>query len=469
MRRGQVALYLLMAIVALALLALMNVDMFLAVRTKNRIQNAGDAASLAAARCQGRLLNEIGRLNLEHLVAAVKGDVTRCAEIEFEQRRLALLGPVGALREANEAAKKNGMAVRDEFARILFEHAATVRSVYYGGGERGDPYPESWPGAWIAYAAEIEAVASEGLATGADNIEFYGAMEGHLLLNRNFYHAIAGRNWCWFHFNAESTLNSYRSFHDWAPLPAREEVSFENSEIFSLHLTAYRGCVTDRVPLERIAELLTGGDDRRVTREEVMNSCVLTNAAATWFFYSDDVWRHWREISPLAEDGYSNFPVVGEVKPEYDVRGAAAICRCVDETVSVANDTETRHTWSAAAKPFGRFLAADGTAEPVTAFGGLCLPAFDAVRLVPLDSVGGENLATADAAWIDHVRHHLGSYLEHGPQPSRCYYCRQLELWERESFRVTGINWLKFNAGTCVRSCPGGGPGGGGGGTSHGH
>ena len=50
MRRGQVALYLLMVLVGIFLIALLNVDAFDFVRGKNRAQNAGDAAALAAAR-----------------------------------------------------------------------------------------------------------------------------------------------------------------------------------------------------------------------------------------------------------------------------------------------------------------------------------------------------------------------------------------------------------------------------------
>jgi len=89
------------------------------------------------------------------------------------------------------------------------------------------------------------------------------------------------------------------------------------------------------------------------------------------------------------------------------------------------------------------------------------------VRLVTIDSVGGENLATADFGWVHHIRHHLSSYLARGPVNAQgCYYCLQLQTWERELFRREGARWLKEYGGTCVR--PSGG-GGGHGGTSHGH
>ena len=476
-RSGQVALYLLMVIVAVCILALMNVDVFVSVRTKNRLQNAGDAAALAAARRQGRVLNEIGRLNVEHLVAAANDETERCARIVMEQRRLALLGPVEAIREADEAARKNGMEPRPEFSRILREHVAVVRTVYSGGGQAGDPYPEPWPGAWPAYAAAIEEAIADGLAAGPDNIEFYGAEGGHLLLTKDFYHAIAGRNWCWFHFNAEGTLNSYKTYADWAPLPRREESSMDNSEIFSLHVRAVTGPATDIfrtkacLPGDCLKTILDivgkygAEDDLPVDADILAKSHLIHDPNQVWFRYESGAWREWEEISPFGE---WNFPVVGTVRPEYDVRGCAAILRCVNDISSTAIDNRAQLTWAAAAKPFGKIDGDDG-ALPVSdeRFGRFVLPCFEAVRLVPLDSVGGRDLSTADAGWVDHVRHHLGHYMQFGPAARGCYYCLQLETWENPVFRASGIEWIRYNAKTCVR--PTGGGGGGHGGTSHGH
>ena len=175
MRRGQVALYLLMVLVGIFLIALLNVDVFDVVRGKNRVQNAGDAAALAAARKQGRLLNEIGKLNIAHLFAAARNDVGSCEALVQLQRRLALLGPVEGLRLANRAAKKNGMPVREEFAQILREHVDDIRLVYSGGtNSRGEPYPEPYPGAWTEYATAIEDVIREKDGTVVGGHLFYG-------------------------------------------------------------------------------------------------------------------------------------------------------------------------------------------------------------------------------------------------------------------------------------------------------
>lgn len=475
MRKGQVAIYLLMVLVGIFLIALLNVDTFVVVRGKNRTQNAGDAATLAAARKQGQLLNELGRMNLEHLVSAARNDLEACEEIVNRQQRLVLLAPVEALRQANHAAKKNGMEVREEFERILREHIRDIREVYAGGtNARGEPYPEPYRGAWFEYAAAIEDVVNEGLACGPDNVEFYGAEGGHFLLTPNFYYAISGENWCWFHFNAEGLLTSYNSYHDWAPLPLRDEDSLENSEIFNLHVRSWQGAATDLFTTNEIRQLCEVYEAGELTAEELASSTILTNREQTWYLYEggaegDGRWGAWFNGLCLAGDDEYEFPIVGEIRPEYNVMGCAAVCRCVTEVSSLATERDSRINWSAAAKPFGTVENFDGETDVVTAFKSFVVPCFTAVRLIPLDAAGGGNLATADYGWVPHVRHHLAPYLSFGlvALHGDCFYCQQLRIWENRVFRDSGITWIKFNSGTCIRST--GGPGGGHGGTSHGH
>ena len=109
----------------------------------------------------------------------------------------------------------------------------------------------------------------------------------------------------------------------------------------------------------------------------------------------------------------------------------------------------------------------EGETDVVTALNSFVVPCFTNVRLVPLDSVGGEDLSTADYGWVTHVRKHLPYYLAHGPVNAQgCFYCLQLQTWEKKYFRDGGIRWLKYYAGTCIRGTGGGGSHGG---TSHGH
>ena len=470
-RRGQVAIYLIMVLLVAMILALLNVDAFTAVRAKRRLQNGGDAAALAAARVQGELIDRIGHLNLEHVFALIDGDAERAEAIVLEQRRLALLGPLRAVTAASDAAEANGLPKRASFSAILLAHAQEVRSIYAGGGGAGEPYPEPYEDAWKEYADLLTQVAAPGLAAGPDNIEFHDMAGGHLLLDRDFYHAVAGRDWCWFHFNCPGLLSTYHSWRDWGPLPMRgREGALDNSEVFSLHLETLQCALTNILDVAEIVYCLDRHHGVKVKPEQVTAGISLVgDPEQVWFMFEQRAWGKWFEGRRLVgEEEGEEFPVVGEVKDEYNVRGCAAVCRCENDVASVATDTAAGFTWSAAAKPFG-FLVEDVTGRhcPVTDVYRFVVPAMSDVRLVPVDSVGGSQLCTADFGWIVHVREHLPIYMERGATSPGCWWCAQLATWELDSFREAGAEWLKNNSETCVRQTGGGT--GRGGGTSRGH
>lgn len=459
-RAGQVALYLALVLVAITVLTLMNVGAYLAVSAKNRTMNAGDAAALAVAAYQGELLNRIGEWNLAHLQAALKGDVEQCAEIYERQVRCSFLDPIEGLRIGNDAARENGAERSDDMLGILTEHVAEIRNIYC---RNLDSYPEPWDGAWVEYARRLETALAGGIWAGPDNVDFVNAAAGHTLLDKMFYDAVAGRNWCWFKWNARGLLTQYSCFTDWAPLPvlsATERLTRSvNSEIYSLNLRVREGSARSLLGDELI-QRLTGA-----TPEEIDRSPLLADPEQKWFFFDEGVWRDWWEIDPR---GPWQFPVVGDVRAEFDVRGCAVLCR-TRRTIPnlVADDLGRVSVWTAGAKPFGTVKSDRSDADVVTALGGFVTPAFADVRLVPIDTVGGKDLSTADADWMRHVRKHLPLYMASGPTSfANCYYCRQLHTWERDSFRQQGETWLRFHGDECSRPC---GPGSGHGGTPHGH
>ena len=506
-RNGQVALYLVVVLVAICFLVLANVSAFVSVRIKNRTMNAGDAAALSVAKAQGRLLNEIGRLNVEHLKAAIDNDTNACEEIMTEQARLCLLGPlVGFVDQSgpvgdfiqigNEAARRNGIDEPDGAAAdIIRQHVADVRTGYAMDVEQ---FPEAWEGAWSEYATALERAVGGGLYASPDNIDFVDAAGGHLLFNYQFYNAIAGRNWCWFHFNAPGLLESYDSFRSWGPLPTADQETRRrrccNSEIYSLHLETRTGSALQLFGKEQIMSL-TG-----CSEGEFLRSAVVTNQNQVWYCYGE-LWRNWWEMDP---DGEWNMPVVGTVKREYDVRGCAACCRVRQtipdvlgldeskvaadregasgyveqktwnlgedggETYSLRRRGDRISSWTAAAKPFGTVENEDGGLDVVTALRRFVVPSFSDVRLVPWDSVGGRDTERPNLDMVTHVRRHLPPYLQYGPAAlsSGCYYCEQLRVWERESLRQTASNWLRYNSRSCVRVTSSGTARGG---TPHGH
>jgi hypothetical protein len=197
---------------------------------------------------------------------------------------------------------------------------------------------------------------------------------------------------------------------------------------------------------------------------DLNSSHVITNKTQSWFFYDDSRWRRWWEMDPT---GIWNFPVVGKVKEEYDVRGCAAVCRVVRRAKNLLGEVEYPVEWAAAAKPFGTITDEDGKLSPVTDLKGFVIPAFTDVRLVPIDSVGGRDFSTADFDWMIHLREHLPIYLASGPSAlSSCFFCAQLKAWERETLRSEAREWLKLNSGSCIRSTGGYSSNGG---TPHGH
>lgn len=474
MRRGQVALYLVLVLVAITVLVLMNVNVFLAVRAKNHATAAGDAAALAAAKVQADLLCQIGLENKRRLEAAV---FNRLPDYDYEGRRdcddsirrACFLAPLKAISEACRAAElavaglDNGGMESFEvstMADILRQHVFDIRS---GFVQDTQLYPEPWEGAWETYAQELEANLSGGIVAGPENCEFADAYEEFPLLSQAFYRAIAGRQWCWFKFNGEWIFQcDSRSM----PRPTRARGNGRsNSEVYSLHLSV-------RPLPEHLDEEWTNVILRITgcTLSDIENSWVLTNGMHRFAFY-DNRWNKWSTYPGILFSP-DQFPIRGPVKAKYDVLGCAAVCRVrrqVPEILSESDDGDP-YEWTAAAKPFGNEINLDGDEDVVTCLKRLVTsePWEDVnVRLVPVDSVGGRDLHTADAEWMEHVRNHIPDYLDRGVSAlGGCWYCQQLVKWEDPGFRREGEQWLRVNAGNCQRST---GPGDLFGGTMHAH
>ena len=467
-KRGQVAIYLVLVLTALTFLVMMNVGAYLAVTAKNRAMNAGDSAALAAAAHQGSLLEKIGRLNLEHLKTLGDANLSvaekqrRTEEIAAEQAYLAFIGPIDGIRLASDAARKVGAKDCGGMQRLLAEHVNEIRTAY---AETPELYPEPWKDAWEAYAAALELAIGGGIVAGPDNIDFRNAASGHYLTNKSFYNAVDGRSWCWFYFNAMSLLENYSSYTDWAPLPTPDEETrlrtCANCEIFSLHLVSKTGSALDVLGRDLIRHLTDWTD------EEIAAKPMLKDDEQVWYFFDESEWREWWEIDP---DGKWKFPVVGRMKDEYNVKGCAAICRVYENIPDLVADKDDREIqWSAAAKPFAVSTDERGAAAPINYWRNFVVPAEWDTRLVPVDTVGGKDLSTADYVWMEHVKNHLPAYMENGTRAftGGCAYCGSLVEWEREELRRQGLEWLKTSSDSCVRCAPGGTPEVGG--TPHGH
>ena len=465
-RSGQVAVYLVAVLVALCVLMIMNVNIFLAVRGKNRAMNAGDAAALAVADYQKQLINEVGRLNIDHLKAALGNDAIGCSGIMEEQKRICFLEPLNGITIGDEVAVEHGvMRCSDGVAKVLQRHVDDVRKYY---APNPDIYPPPWDGAWEEYATKLETLVGGGLAAGPDNAEFLGMKKLYPLYNPMFYEAIAGRNWCWFHFNGEEALD-YNSDE----LPHTDgAVRFkraDNCEIYPLHLEfeSWREHGSDGdadgifgESWTNLIMTLTG-----CSEADISAAPLLTNDTQVFAFY-DSRWNKWSTYQGI-QMRPEKFPIAGEIKKEYDVCGCAAICRVEYPITELLKDGtgERMIEWTAAAKPFGTVQNRDDETDVVTAWrhfvtGG---DPFSEAKLVPVDSVGGNAMMTANEAWMTHIHDHLNEY----KKGTACWYCNQLKLWDMDSFRDRGKRWLDKYSGTCERAVDEGDDYYGG--TAHGH
>ena len=460
-RRGQVAIYLALVLVALALLMVANVNVFLAVRSKNRMMNAVDEAAIAAAKHQGYLLNAIGQMNVEHLKAAVLGEPWTDDEgvsKEVQMRKLAFLDPVDAIGKANDAAAEWGYrdgaepraleGFRDHISEIL---------------NNPDLYPPTDGGEnlWHVYADKLASALGGSPAVLPGYMEMVNPGSSGLFANHGFYDVLAAKAWCWFSIgnNAQYLDGDPSQIEPYEVIPV--EVP-ENSEVFSLHITyktwmdsewreEWRGSGFSEKWTNFVSQV-TG-----ILPPFTNENCYVASPTEVWAFY-DDMWRTWSTTyNP------DDFPIAGTIKPEYDVAGCVASCMMLGHIQQLGKDDEKRESdktilVTAEAKPLGTVEDLEGGGRaPVTAYNRFIAASrpyekiFTEAQLVLMGSVPRSPGCSMEPGWYDHVK-------KHSPQQpgAGCGYCRRWAEWSEPSFRAQIRSWLQQNADSC-RSGGGGG------------
>ncbi|MBO7299668.1 MAG: hypothetical protein J6V41_07695 [Kiritimatiellae bacterium] len=456
---GQAVIFIVMAICILVFAMLFMVDVHRIIFIKDRSQNAGDAAALAGARWQASSINFIGELNLMHALASSLGDEASVDVITNTQMRVCFVGPMTGVAAAQQAAKLNGIHVNEEFTSFMKEHADKIENGYASIMNGSTALPEPWLGAWEEYADMVNAIADEGVAAGVDNAILYtDPMGAHPLLQIEFYEAIRGKNWCWFHFYGVHLLEEYDGYTWWPALPEQEEIVLTSPEFLPLYLK----------PSEQKLSSVAGDGDASIKEAEVQGIELVPQKShvneklENWYYYNSARWGSWDTMLDPA------FPIEGEVRDEYNYQGADSVMRVEANSHRLMEDAKSHDTivWTGAAKPFGYLENEDGKTIPNAV--GLVLPAFHTVNLIPIDASSAPNGGSFNMKWRRHREYHLPVYLAEGPSvlSSNCKYCRQLVTWEFPDFRASGVEWLSSNSWKCVISPPGGGSSGG---TRHAH
>ncbi|MCL1856704.1 MAG: pilus assembly protein TadG-related protein, partial [Kiritimatiellaeota bacterium] len=346
-RKGQVAIFVLLALVILLVAVLWSVDIRRVVFTKDAVQAAGDSAALAAARWQATSLNLIGELNEMHIAALALDEVDDAAidAITNAQARLCLVGPMTALSAAQVAGKLGGIPRNEGYEAIVLHHANVVEQQYRRLKANGEmTVPEPYEGAWTEYADMLRAVAEATMCVGPDNAQFFrDGTFGHTLYDRSFYQAIATRWWCWFFPDRLELLRDYTGYGWWPALPDDvEHPNYSNSEFFGLGLEPKLMMPRDTPP-------------------------------QTYYCY--DIWQ-WGAWDAIREP----FPATGPVRPEYDYAGADVVTRSekgMARLMPGARQGGDTITWVSAAKPFGYVELASGRrVAPMVSHDGMVVPAF---------------------------------------------------------------------------------------------
>ena len=293
-------------------------------------------------------------------------------------------------------------------------------------------YPEPWDGAWGEYAAGLRALAAGGIAAGPDNAEFLDAVECFPLTSKSFYAMIDGEAWCKLVVAGLTGLLDM-DLHNLPQPVYGETAAVVNSEICSLHLET-RALLLEPDELLDFRELLARNGASFPEGPPAEDDRAPDDPSRIYFFYDESDWCAW---SP--QIAKANLPISGTIKPEFDVKGCASVFRVYEDIPQLLSGTSRRSSWNAAAKPFGTVSASSSSAvvtDPAAL--GMVLPAFEAVRLVPLALADEGDLSTADAAWLRHVREHVPRLFQDGADglDGLCRYCASLAKWNDPDFRA---------------------------------
>lgn len=469
-RNGQVAVYLVLVLVALAVLMMMNVSAFLSVRSKNRMMNAVDAAAIAVANWQGDRLNRLGEMNVRHLRALIRPaeEESWSGEDVLAMRELATFDPLEGIAIGNRTAAAWGFdaPVDDEIADCFRQHLNEIISDYCNNP---DLYPEYREGQWADTAAKLGSLLGEGLIVAPGYMEMANGWSQEPLLSGAFYDAIAARAWCWFGIGGRSRYFDLDSKTMPRPEFAEPRVQ-ENSEIYSLHVT-FKTWMDSAWADEYVPNV--GFSMRWTNFVCQVTGCTVAELAAApraadpteIFAFYDSRWHAWSQPRRyFAGFGPDDFPIAGNVKPEYDVAGCVASCIMLGHVTRLVGETSSERSMivTAEAKPLGT-LTVEGELRPVTAFGSFIAPSapgeriFTEAQLVLMHSVPRDPGVSLSPEWYRHVKEHLPRYFTDGPtSEGGCYFCQQLKLWEDPEFRARARDWLMRNGESCRT---GGGPG----------
>jgi len=469
-RAGQAMLFLIMVLLIGTFVVVWNFDLHRAVILKMKVQDAGDAAALAAARWQGIQLNTLGELNLIQaalLTEYVDWNIApEVVALELEairdlRTRVQWSGSVVAFAAAQQAALNNGIYANPGYQRMFNE--------WYDEHGQYIDNPE-----WLLEFVEFfMSVIDNGVAAVA--IRPYST-DYHPLSDRDLYEAIRlayyENNWCLFMRDSEfmEYLESYSGPQStwpelpwgWGnpllPFPYVQERWGSIGGTNIANFVDYPGKEGDlEVWVDQLAGMNAMFGEININAIKDIRSIYddwdRRLAYVSWATYGDTWTRSWQEYLDEAE---LSPHYRGGVRDPYDYLAGQSIFRMEAAFVSqfgkgnAMRDRSQSMEWSSAAKVFGEV---DGN---VPSYFGLILPAFDQVRLVPVPP-------SAEPIYPKGIAPYKGStgYLEEGlnaldpdgdgEAEVGGWHGQMLIYFDDPEFRERGLEWLAEHGDECVQ------------------
>lgn len=499
-KSGQAIIFLIMVLFIGTIVVLWNFDLHNIVSTKIRIDNAGDAAALSAARWQGITLNMIGELNLVQAayicdeLAAMdptsptyeddKDELRDDIELNIAplKRRIALIGPLMGMVAAQSGSlmnltPKDELLVEEATSRFLAKRAADFED---SGGYYMDRVEAPYTGAWEEYGAILSSIAKGTMIAESGNTEYFLFYNGsHLLLDPDFYESVKGLRVCYFARGRRyNVISSYTDYTSWGPLPDFAMRNTVNSEYLSSQVYEFSGGASISAYYSstnwHVNTLTNYYEDVDVTPSELQDQVVQymegrapTDNVDLDMMYQDgfNLWCSWhffKQWSWMRKNGFSSgmyypndedfpFHEGWGFKEEYNYGGANA---AVDVRISSEIYTPGLQIavgdiyWQAAAKPFGYLEDPDGSGKRrAPMYFGIVLPAFHDVRLIH-NELSTRNSDVQYPGWDEHIYMHLDDYLEEGLpgiEENDCDWCSILQLWEDSGYRGAIFDWIEEN------------------------
>jgi hypothetical protein len=372
-RSAQSLVYIMIVVVVLFFVILAIFDTHHIITQKIRARHGADAAALTGAKYQGLSLNMIGELNLMKVTTVIYSDVPPALtgrptaqrivdSLTGMQRRLAFVGPLLGMLQANEAAKLNGIRARPHLARELKRHADWIRRLADLGisppwTDDGQLWVGGYPGWAYDYADMLDAIADAGVAVEFPNtrfmngrIEFSNPLADQYLGSRAFYDAIAARDWC---FLRDLLLNhNYTDYTFWGqmqvhlpPLEGSEYLNIGVSFRSNAWLSGPQGVGGGALSPEQIDELRAVLDamanDRELDLNPNWNTWQTPRFPAftppppvlfpqirpirlTWAIFNPDSWREFAADSDAPPPSQT---LVSELRSEFNFSGADTSAR----------------------------------------------------------------------------------------------------------------------------------------------